>query len=101
MLENSTGCTNDPYSCPWGMTCNSTSQLCEHLLCEDSIENGIINTEPTPWTNDEIPRTAMGHTATIGCKEGYVIDHPAKMTVLARSGYNIQGSYSMPLSIDF
>ena len=83
------------------MTCNSTSQLCEHLLCEDSIENGIINTEPTPWTNDEIPRTAMGHTATIGCKEGYVIDHPAKMTVLARSGYNIQGSYSMPLSIDF
>jgi hypothetical protein len=44
-----------------------------------------------PWLNGQTPATAMGHTATIGCKEGYVIDHPEKMTVLARSGYNVQG----------
>ena len=91
MTSNSAGCTNEQNSCPWGMACNSKSQQCEHLLCEDSIENGIINTEPMPWLNDDNPPTAMGHTATLGCKAGYVIDHPEKMTVLARSGYNIQG----------
>ena len=85
------GCIENQQSCPWGMSCNATSQLCEHLLCEDSLENGIIDTEPMPWLNGQTPPTAMGHTATIGCMEGYVIDHPEKMTVLARSGYNIQG----------
>ena len=74
------------------MSCNSSSQVCEHLICHDSIENGIIVTEPMPWLNGQTPPTAMGHTAVAGCKEGYVIDHPEKMTVLARSGYNIQGT---------
>ena len=87
----STGCTEDPEACPWGMSCNTTSRLCEHLLCEDSLDNGIIDTEPMPWLNGQTPPTAIGHTATIGCNEGYVVDHPEKMTVLARSGYNIQG----------
>ena len=81
------------------MYCNTTSSMCEYILCDDSISNGNLETESMPWLNGRTPPTALGHTAVVGCREGYVIDHPAKLTVLARAGYNIQGMIAMRESL--